>query len=46
MNQTYFTEQTFEKMNFQTSPISKGEYDQSLFINCDFSESDLSEIKF
>lgn len=46
MSLTYFTDKTFEKVNFKNDPLEKGEYEQCSFKECDLSEADLSQIKF
>ncbi|GAA4299340.1 pentapeptide repeat-containing protein [Aestuariibaculum suncheonense] len=39
-------DQVFEKQDFTVNRLPKGDYDYCTFINCNFSESLLSEIKF
>lgn len=46
MTPEYIEDITFEKINFTLNPVTKGEYEQCRFINCDLSDSDLSEIRF
>ena len=46
MTPQYRCETTFEKNDYTTKALAKGEYDCCIFANCDFSNSDLSEIKF
>ena len=46
MKQIYIEEKTFDKINFTQNPLTKGDYEYCTFINCDFSNSDLSDIKF
>ena len=46
MKQTYTEEKTFTQIDFQKSPIQKGEYENCSFVNCDFSDADLSEVAF
>ena len=38
--------QTFDKINFTASPLPKGEYELCVFNSCDFSNTDLADIKF
>lgn len=42
----YLAEQTFEKADFTLRALPKGEYENCKFINCNFSNSDLSGVKF
>lgn len=46
MEQIYIEGKTFDRNNYTTSPLIKGEYENCAFKNCDFYNSDLSEIKF
>ena len=46
MQQKYFYEKIFNKIDFTKTPVPKGEYEECTFSNCDFSSADLSEIKF
>ena len=46
MKQTYTEDKTFTQINFQKTPLPKGEYEDCSFINCDFSNTDLSEFVF
>lgn len=39
-------DEVFEKQDFTVNRLPKGDYDYCTFINCNFSESFLSEIKF
>lgn len=39
-------DQKFEKVDYRLTPLPKGEYECCTFINCDFSESDLSGNSF
>ena len=41
-----FLELTFEKVNYTATPLARGEYERCRFINCDFSNSSLANIKF
>lgn len=43
---TLFEEENYNKKNFTTNPLSKGEYEYCIFEQCDFSAADLEEIKF
>lgn len=43
---TYFEDQTFESIDFSKKPLALGEYEGCSFINCNFSDTDLSEIQF
>lgn len=36
----------FEQTDFTINPLEKGEYENCTFINCNFSETDLSDIHF
>ncbi len=38
--------QTFDKINFTTRPLVKGEYESCVFKSCDFSNIDLTGTKF
>lgn len=42
----YQGNQTFDKLNLKLTPLQKGEYEQCVFKNIDFSEQDLSDYKF
>jgi fluoroquinolone resistance protein len=46
MKQVFIEEKTFDKIDFTQNPFSKGEYEYCNFVNCNFSHSDLSDIKF
>jgi fluoroquinolone resistance protein len=46
MNQAYFENKKFEKIDYTVNHLTKGDYEYCSFINCDFSNSDLSECKF
>lgn len=46
MEQIYIEDKTFDRINFNEKLLQKGEYDACNFINCDFSNTDLSEILF
>lgn len=42
----YIEDETFKGISQKNNPISKAEYEYCTFINCDFSETDLSGFKF
>ena len=42
----YIEDKEFEKMVFTEKPLKKGEYEYCTFSNCDFSNSDLTQIIF
>ena len=46
MENHYFSDKTFDKINFTENPLPKGEYERCTFANCYFSNSDISGIKF
>jgi fluoroquinolone resistance protein len=46
MNLPYFTDQILEKKDFAQKPLPKGEYENCVFINCNFSSTDISEFTF
>jgi fluoroquinolone resistance protein len=46
MNIKLFEFQTFDKVDFTTKAPEKAEYDQCIFLNCNFYESDISDITF
>lgn len=46
MNDTYFEDQVYDGVNFSAKPLTNGHYEVCSFINCDFSDSDLSTIVF
>jgi fluoroquinolone resistance protein len=46
MEQIYTEGKTFDKNNFITIPLAKGEYECCVFRNCDFSNSTLADVKF
>ncbi|MHC1780951.1 MAG: hypothetical protein AB9922_12025 [Bacteroidales bacterium] len=41
-----FESQIFSKVDYKLEDLGKGDYDICQFINCDFTGSDLSEIRF
>jgi fluoroquinolone resistance protein len=42
----FAADETFDKFDFTSKPLSKGEYDHCQFLHCDLSSVNLSEIKF
>jgi fluoroquinolone resistance protein len=46
MEEIYREDETYDKIDFKSNPLTKGEYENCSFINCDFSNSDLSDYKF
>jgi fluoroquinolone resistance protein len=46
MEQVFIEEKTFDKIDFTQTPLSKGEYEYCIFLNCNLSYADLSDIKF
>lgn len=46
MEQEYFENKTFEKIDFTLNPPVKGEYEYCRFLDCDFSNADLNALKF
>lgn len=46
MSNNYFEEQVYEGIDYTVNPPSKGHYEICTFINCNFSNCDLSHIKF
>lgn len=42
----FFTEKNFEGKDFTENILEKGEYELCLFQNCNFSDSDLSSVRF
>ncbi|MBN2801614.1 MAG: pentapeptide repeat-containing protein [Deltaproteobacteria bacterium] len=46
MDLIYIDDERFENLKYQIMPLTKGEYESCLFSGCDFSNSDLSEIRF
>lgn len=37
---------TFERVDYTSEPLEKGDYESCIFINCDFSGSNLTDIRF
>ncbi|EFK58623.1 pentapeptide repeat-containing protein [Sphingobacterium spiritivorum] len=46
MSEQYTQDETFERMDYTSLALAKGEYDNCTFINCNFAEQDLSGFKF
>jgi fluoroquinolone resistance protein len=46
MEHTFSTNKTFDRVDFEKHPLRKGEYDTCIFISCDLSNKDLSEMLF
>lgn len=46
MINNYIESKKFDRINFTTNPLSKGEYENCTFTDCDFSNCDLSGINF
>lgn len=46
MEQFFISDETFDKVDFKANPPKVGEYECCTFSSCDFSNTDLSEIKF
>jgi len=46
MTETYIQDKTFDKNDFSKIPLTKGEYENCIFKNCNFAENDLSDFKF
>ncbi|MBT8190761.1 MAG: pentapeptide repeat-containing protein [Saprospiraceae bacterium] len=42
----YITEKTYDGKDFTQDTLKKGEYELCIFINCNFSDSDLSDLLF
>jgi fluoroquinolone resistance protein len=45
MEKIFIEEKTYDKGNFTVNPLRPGEYENCTFLNCDFSNTKLSEIK-
>ncbi len=45
MKQVFITEETFDRIDLTQNPLSKGEYEYCKYINCNFLQSDLSDIR-
>jgi len=46
MTRNYIEATTFDKQDYTTDSLPKGEYGNCVFSNCDFSNSDLSDVQF
>lgn len=46
MSSVYVCEKRFDQQDFFTNPLAAGEYEDCQFINCNFSDADLSKIRF
>ncbi|WP_108801942.1 pentapeptide repeat-containing protein [Aquimarina sp. Aq107] len=46
MKEQFIEEKTFDRKDFSEIPLEKGEYELCVFLNCNFSNSDLSHIRF
>ncbi len=46
MEQQYFEDKTFDKINYTDKPLPKGEYENCTFVNCDFYNSSFTSINF
>ena len=46
MEKDFIADKKFEKVNYVTNPLDKGEYEACVFIDCDFTGSDLEGIVF
>ena len=46
MSKIFIEEQTFEKKDFCESPLEKGEYENCKFLQCNFSDADISGLTF
>ncbi|WP_372752687.1 pentapeptide repeat-containing protein [Mariniflexile sp.] len=46
MEEQYIVEKTFNKKDFSEHRLEKGEYEVCVFLNCNFSNSDVSQIRF
>jgi fluoroquinolone resistance protein len=42
----FIKEEVFNKANLQQAPLKLGKYEQYIFRNCDFSNADLSNMRF
>jgi fluoroquinolone resistance protein len=41
-----FVDKTYDRIDFKESLLAKGDYEAGKFTNCDFSNTELSEMKF
>ena len=46
MSQAFTQDQIFDKLDFTQEPLTKGEYENCKFTNCNFEETNLNDIKF
>ncbi len=46
MNPVYEEGKTINKIDYKQNPLPKGEYENCIFTNCEFSNADLSDNKF
>lgn len=46
MNKDYFEDEVFERVNYSTEILAKGEYERCRFLNCDFQNADIASVKF
>src|SRR5690348_14647775 len=46
MERTYVAEKDFNKVDFTTQPLNIGDYEECKFTNCNFSNTDLSQLHF
>ncbi len=46
MSLPFIADKTFEKQDYRNTSLPKAEYDNCIFINCDFSDSFLSYVSF
>jgi uncharacterized protein YjbI with pentapeptide repeats len=46
MTATYTQDKTFDRNDFSQIALTKGEYENCIFKNCNFADNDLSEFKF
>ncbi len=46
MEQTYSSDTEYRGRNFKMNPLAKGEFEDCLFLDCDFSECNLSDFVF
>lgn len=46
MTHNYFEDKIFDKTDYTKIPVVKGDYEGCIFINCNFSGADLTEINF
>ena len=46
MPENYTEEKIFNKVNFESDPLEKGEYENCRFVKCEFSNAGLAEYRF